>query len=189
MTVRFHLSRQVNANVSICKHICNMWSFPKLFPLFCISQDMVTLPLSLMEERLSVSFTLWLAFPLHFSSSRLWCKGSWFSAHGDPLCTYTHAGVCPNPWWRSFTQPCWQLWRSPVSSSSLLLSSLSWKRTGTFWNPFTSVSFHSPPSAWVTMCLERPLTRSSESSTNWESLVRGPLFIYLYIYYLIGLCN
>lgn len=134
-------------------------------------QDTVTQPLCPMVGRPSASFTLWLAFPLPSSSSPLWCKGSWCSPRGGQSCTYTLAGGCPSHSWPSCTPLCSPCWPSPASSSSPLLFSLRWRRTGTSWSPSTSASSLWAPLVWETTYLERRLTRSSGSSTKWASLV------------------
>lgn len=132
---------------------------------------MVTQHRSLMAVRPFASSTLWSASPSLSSSSRLWCKGSWCSAHGGQSCTSTHTGACPSHWWPSFMQLCSPCWPSLASSSSLLPSSQHWRRTGTSWSPSTSASFPSAPSAWEITYLERPWIRGSGSSTKWASLV------------------
>lgn len=132
-----------------------------------------------MAGRPSALSTQWLASPSPSSSSLPWCKGSWCSARGGPLCTSTRAGAFPSHWWPSFTPLCSPRWPSLASSSSPLPSSHRWRRTGTSWSPSTSALFPSAPSAWGTTYPERPLIRSSGSSTKWASLVSADDSSYL----------
>lgn len=138
---------------------------------FVFLQVMVTQHLCQMAGRPSASSIQWSASPSPSSSSLLWCKGSWCSAHAGRSCTSTHAGACPSRWWPSSMPLCSPHWPSPASSSSLPPSSPRWRRTGTSWSPSTSASFPSAPSDWETTYLERQLIRSSGSSTKWALLV------------------
>lgn len=157
--------------------------------VFVFLQVMVTQHLCQMAGRPSASSIQWLASPSPSSSSPLWCKGSWCSAHGGRSCTSTYAGACPSRWWPSSTPRCSPRWPSLASSSSPLPSSQRWRRTGTSWSPSTSASFLSAPSAWETMYLERQLIRSSGNSTKWASPVSADGYFHLELFLWRGSCS